>query len=356
MTYALIGCGRVAPYHIAAAKKNGLEIIAVCDINEDAMQNLCISCGLGNEVLRFKSHKDLLENIKPDLVAIATESGSHGEISKDVINAGCNIIIEKPISLSMKEAREIVSLCKEKGVVASACHQNRFNIAIQKTREAMDEGRLGRISHGAITVRWSRNRDYYAQDGWRGTWENDGGALMNQCIHGFDLLRWMLGGEIQEVYGVLRRQFHPYIEAEDVGMAVIKFKNGSVATAEGTTNVFDSGLDTETLSIYGENGLIEIGGCSANEITRWSFKEKRQNDVEDKEITEKTKNVYGNGHITLYADVVSAIKEGRAPYVTVEDGAAALELILAIYKSFKTCAPVSLPLGDFSTAEMKDVF
>lgn len=356
MTYALIGCGRVAPYHIAAAKKNGLDIIAVCDISEAAMQKLCCDCGLDKNILRFKSHSELLKTVKPDLVAIATESGSHSEIAKDIINSGCNIIIEKPIALSMNEAREIVSLSKEKGVVASACHQNRFNIAIQKTRKAIDEGRLGKISHGVITVRWSRDEAYFSQDSWRGTWENDGGALMNQCIHGFDLLRWMLGGEIEEVYGVLRRQFHPYIEAEDVGMAVIKFKNGAVATAEGTTNIFDSNLDTETLSIYGENGLVEVGGASANEIIRWEFKEKNESDARDKEITEKAKNVYGNGHINLYADVVSAIKEGREPYVTLKDGVEALELILAIYKSFKTSAPVALPLDNFSTDEMKNIF
>ena len=355
MKYALIGCGRIAPNHIKAALTNNLEIVALCDIDAAQMDSLCEKFEL-KDVKKYTSHKALVSDLKPDLIAIATESGSHAEIAKDCIRAGINLIIEKPISLSMKDAREIVALSKEYGVKVSACHQNRFNIAIQKARTALEEGRLGNISHGAITVRWSRSRDYYSQADWRGTWAHDGGTLMNQCIHGFDLLRWMLGDEIEEVYGVTKNAFHPYVEGEDLGMAIVKFKNGAIATAEGTTNIYDNSLDTETLCLYGDNGAVEIGGTAANKVTVWSFKDETDDDSEHRTTAEQTTNVYGNGHTSLYADVIDAIKNDRTPYVDAEAGMRALEFILAVYKSRKEGKSVSLPLSDFSTMEMVGTF
>ena len=159
---------------------------------------------------------------------------SHAEIALYCIDHGVNVIIEKPMAMSIADANEIIRRSEEKGVKVSACHQNRFNVAVQQMRKALEAGRFGKLSHGSIHVRWNRNRDYYDQAKWRGTWAQDGGALMNQCIHGIDLLRWMMGEEIDEVYGVTRQQFHHYLEAEDIGMAVVKFQNGAVATIEGT--------------------------------------------------------------------------------------------------------------------------
>ncbi len=356
MKYALIGCGRISPNHIKAAKQNNLEIIALCDIDISKATALKKQFSLSEDVLCFDNHQKMLEQTAPDLIAIATESGSHAEIAKDCIRAGRNLIIEKPISLSMSDALEIIELSEKYNVKVSACHQNRFNVAIQKTRKAVEEKRLGNISHGAVTVRWSRNHSYYAQADWRGTWKSDGGTLMNQCIHGFDLLRWMMGDEIDEVYGVTRRAFHPYIEGEDLGMAVIKFKNGTIATAEGTTNIYTNSLDTETLCLYGDKGAIEIGGTAANKVTVWSFSEECEEDSDNRNTSENAANVYGNGHTSLYADVIDAIINNRAPYVDAQAGARALELILAIYKSMKEGKPVSLPLKDFSTLDMKGTF
>lgn len=352
MKYALIGCGRIAPHHISAARKIGLEIVAVCDIDKEKMQlfieKQALSCA------QYLDYKEMLKKEKPDLVAIATDSGSHAEIAKTAIKMGINLIIEKPISLSLADAREIIALAKEYSVKVCACHQNRFNAAIQKARAALDGGKFGKLSHGAITVRWSRGKVYYDQADWRGTWQGDGGTLMNQCIHGFDLLRWFFGDEIDEVYGTISRNFHPYNEAEDLGQAVIKFKNGATATAEGTVNIYSSSLDTETLCIYGDKGAVEIGGTAANKITVWSFADSDASD-EDK-VSEEVKNVYGNGHESIYADVVDAIKSDRAPYVDAEAGYRALELILAIYKSQKEGKSVKLPLDDFSTDDMLGFF
>lgn len=197
------------------------------------------------------------------LISIATESGIHAEIALYCIDKGINVIIEKPIAMSLADADKIITLSEERHVKVSACHQNRFNVAVQKMRAALEAGRFGKLSHGSIHVRWNRNQDYYTQAPWRGTWAQDGGALMNQCIHGIDLLRWTFGDEIEEVYGQTRQQFHHYLEAEDIGMAVVKFKNGAIATIEGTTNVYPKNLE-ETLYIFGENGTVKIGGTSTN--------------------------------------------------------------------------------------------
>ena len=178
---------------------------------------------------------------------------------------------------------------------------------------------------------------------------------MNQCIHGIDLLRWMMGNEVDTVYGVTRQQQHDYLEAEDVGMAVVTFKNGAVATIEGTTNVYPQNLE-ETLYLFGEKGTVKIGGKSTNNLDVWEFADETEADQANKGLEEQTSNVYGNGHTSLYADMIDAIKNNRAPYVDAVAGRNALEMILSIYKSMKTGEPVKLPLKDFASIDMKGSF
>ena len=357
MRYALIGCGRISTNHILAAKNNHLEIAAVCDILPEAMENLLAKHGLEQDssIARYTDYVKMLDEVKPTLVSIATESGIHGEIALACIDRGIHVIIEKPMAMSMAEADEIIRRSREKHVKVAACHQNRFNVAVQKTRAALEAGRFGRLSHGSVHVRWNRNRGYYTQAPWRGTWAQDGGCLMNQCIHGVDLLRWMLGDEVEEVYGVTRQQFHDYLEAEDVGMAVLKFKNGAIGTIEGTTNVYPKNLE-ETLYLFGETGTVKIGGTSTNNIDVWDFADETEADAANKNLKEATSNVYGNGHTGLFADMVEAIAEDRAPYIDAVAGRNALEIILAIYKSQKTGLPVKLPLTDFATTDMAGTF
>lgn len=230
MNYALIGCGRISTNHIKAAVANKLRIVAVCDVVPERMQEVLAKHGLENDptIARYTDYKKMIAD-HPDLqlISIATESGRHAEIALYCIESGINVIIEKPMAMSLADADKIISSSNAKGVKVSACHQNRFNIAVQQMRQALEAGRFGKISHGSIHVRWNRNREYYEQAKWRGTWAQDGGALMNQCIHGIDLLRWMMNDDIDEIYGVTKQQFHDYLECEDIGMAVIKFKNGT---------------------------------------------------------------------------------------------------------------------------------
>ena len=353
MRYALIGCGRIATNHMKAAVNNQLEISAVCDVVQEHMEVLLAKHELQNDmsILRYTDYKSMIQEVKPDLVSIATESGIHAEIALFCIDHGVHVIIEKPMAMSISDANEIIRHSEEKHVKVSACHQNRFNIAVQEMRHALEAGRFGRLSH----VRWNRNQGYYDQAPWRGTWAQDGGALMNQCIHGIDLLRWTFGGEIEEVYGQTRQQFHDYLEAEDVGMAVVKFKNGAIATIEGTTNVYPKNLE-ETLYIFGEKGTVKIGGTSTNNIDVWDFADESEADTKNKGLQEETSNVYGNGHTSLFADMIDAIQNDRKPYVDAYAGRDALELVLAIYKSQKEGHAVRLPLENFASTDMEGEF
>ena len=357
MKYALIGCGRIATNHIKAVINNKLEFVAVCDVLPQAMESLLAKHGLenANSIARYTDYKQMIEENEIELISIATESGVHAEIALYCIDHGIHLIIEKPIAMSIADADEIIARSQAKGVKVSACHQNRFNISVQEMRKALEAGRFGKLSHGSIHVRWNRNQSYYDQASWRGKWASDGGSLMNQCIHGIDLLRWMLGGEVEEVYGATRQQYHSYLEAEDIGMAVVKFKNGTIGTIEGTVNVYPQNLE-ETLYLFGEKGTVKLGGKSCNNIDVWNFADETEEDQKNKGLEEATSNVYGNGHTSLFADVIDAIQKDREPYVSAVDGRNALEMVLSIYKSQKTGLPVKLPLKDFASTDMAGEF
>ncbi|HQK54295.1 MAG TPA: Gfo/Idh/MocA family oxidoreductase [Sedimentibacter sp.] len=344
MKYALIGCGRISPNHIAAAQENNLEIVALCDVVSENIEDKFQRFRLSSNIRRYTDYKEMLEKEKPELVGIATESGKHAQIALDCIKARCNVIIEKPIAMSLEEADAIIKASDESGVKVCACHQNRFNKSIQKIREALEEGRFGRLFHGTAHIRWNRDEGYYRQASWRGTWEQDGGALMNQCIHNIDLLRWMMGDDIIEVMAYTDRLNHDYIQAEDLGLALIKFKNGSYGVVEGTTNIYPANLE-ETLYIFGEKGTIKAGGKSVNIIEEWHFADGKDNAEEVKaKYHEAPTNVYGFGHTPLYKDMIDAINTNRQPYIDAHAGKRALELVLAIYKSAAEGRPVKLPL------------
>jgi UDP-N-acetyl-2-amino-2-deoxyglucuronate dehydrogenase len=356
LKYAIIGCGRISPNHIAAALENDLEIAALCDIEEAKMNETITRFNLPHTVKKYVDYTVMLEKEKPQLIAICTESGKHGKVALDCIEAGTNLIIEKPIALSLEEADLIIKKAEVKGVKVCACHQNRFNKSVQKIREAVEKGRFGRLLYGTAHIRWNRGEGYYRQAPWRGTWEQDGGALMNQCIHNIDLLRWMMGNEVTEVVGVTDNLMHGFIETEDLGLALIKFSNGSYGIIEGTTNIYPKNLE-ETLCIFGEKGTVKVGGKSVNLIEEWHFADNIDDPEEVKaKHHENPPNVYGFGHKPLYADMIDAIKNDRPPYVTARDGKRALELVLAIYKSAAEGKSVKLHLDKCSTLDFKGRF
>lgn len=356
MKYALIGCGRISPNHLVAAQKNSLDIVAICDLQEQNMRDKILKFELSKEVHTYTDYLRMIAVEQPDLVAICTESGEHAKIALDCIDAGCHVIIEKPIALSLADADEIIRRAKKCGVKVCASHQNRFNKAIQKIRSAVDKGRFGKLLYGTAHIRWARDYEYYARAPWRGTWEQDGGALMNQCIHNIDLLRWMMGDEVDEVMGMTDRLQHPYIDCEDLGIALIKFKNGSYGIIEGTTDIYPQNLE-ETLYLFGEKGTVKAGGQSVNRIEEWRFADALDSPEEVlHSFSENPPNIYGFGHTSLYEDMIDAIKNDRPPYVDAEAGKRALELVLAIYKSAAENAPVKLPLKGASTMDFKGRF
>lgn len=356
MRYALIGCGRIAVNHLKAVRENGLELVAACDLDAGKIKVLFDRAGMDSpDVRQYSDHRVMLEENELDLVAVATDSGEHARIALDCIRRGVNVIIEKPIAMSMADARQIIAEAEAHRVKVAVCHQNRFNAAAQQMHAAREAGRFGKLSHGSVHIRWNRDKAYYNQALWRGRWASDGGALMNQCIHGIDLLLWMIGSQVSEVYGVTRRQFHPYLECEDVGLAVLTFADGTAATIEGTVNVYPKNLE-ETLYLFGENGTAKLGGTATNTIDLWQFRDSTPEDTASAHTAEIVPNVYGNGHARLYADMLCAIREDRPPLVDAAAGMRALEVILAIYKSQKTGNKVQLPLTDFASTDMDGMF
>lgn len=343
MKYALIGCGRIAKKHVEAAQKNGLEIAALCDKNKRKAKALAPP-----DAIAFGDYKAMLKSVCPRLVAIATDSGSHAEIAKHCIKSGANVIIEKPMALNLSDAQDIAKLAESHGVSVSVCHQNRFNYAAQSIKAALLCGEFGKISHAAAVIRWNRDKSYYNQAAWRGKWLSDGGALMNQCIHGIDMLRWLMDCEVKSVWGVCKNRFHKFIEAEDVGVAILEFQNGAIATIEGSTNIYPQNFE-ETISIFGENATVKLGGKAMQRVEYQSFKSGLTLPKTDESI----ENIYGNGHIRLYADTVLAIDQGRQPLVNAHEGLKATELVMAIYKSHLEQKAIALPLDSFYIKEMQ---
>lgn len=360
-TLALIGCGRISHKHVEAAVKNAdrVKLVACCDPKLDRAEAKAAEYRRAfpdAQVAVYADYREMLEKERPDICAIATESGYHPRISTDCSAAGAHVICEKPMALSTADADAMIAAARKAGRLVSVCFQNRFNAPVRRTRTALEAGRFGRMLHGMVQVRWNRNETYYAEAPWRGTWDLDGGTLMNQCTHGIDLLQWMMGADAVRVQAATRRFLRP-IEAEDFGAAVVEFASGAVGIVEGTADVYPTNLN-ETLSLFGEKGSVVIGGLAVNKIETWRFADAAAvGDPEDRVVNPAEKDppsVYGFGHSALYADVLDSIGSGREPLVSGEKGRKALEIILAIYKSQKTGQAVDLPC-EFSTVEMKGV-
>jgi len=350
---AVIGCGRIAQKkHTEAIIKNSdiIENVAVCDLKEERAEqfaNKLEGSGLKKPEI-YTDYRMLLKRKDVDAVAIATESGKHYEISMEAFQNNKHVLVEKPMALSTEHMNEMIGFAKSKNLKLGVCFQNRFNPPIQELRKKITAGSFGRILHGQASIRWNRNEEYYNQAKWRGTWEYDGGTLMNQCTHNIDLLLWNMGSEIDEIYGVIKNFTHPYIEAEDFGGAIIKFKNGSVGIIEGSANIYPKNLE-ETLSIFGEKGTVVIGGLAVNKIKYWRFEGEDGHPFQNLPDPD---TVYGSGHIPLYRDFYQSIEEDREPFINGEEGKKAVESVLGIYKSSLLGRPVKFPI-DFSTTEMK---
>ncbi len=349
---ALIGCGRISPKHVEAVIENSelLKLVAVCDLIPEKAEKTAekIYSTLGYKPKIYKDYKELLKTSDIDFVSIATPSGSHYQITMDCLQSNRHVLVEKPMALSTSHMSEMIKLSRDKNLRLGVCFQNRFNPPIQELRKKIENGALGKIFYGTISVRWNRNKDYYEQAPWRGTWDQDGGVLMNQSIHGIDLLQWMLGGKPKRVFGMIKNLNHPYIESEDLGIGVVEFESGAVGIIEGTSNVYDKNLE-EVLSIFGEKGTVKIGGVAVNRILVWRFP--NENDHPYMNLPDPD-TVYGKGHVALYKDFCRAVTKGEEPYINGEEAQKAVQIILGIYRSAIENKWVDLPM-DFSTEQMK---
>lgn len=345
--FGLIGCGRVARYHAGALTTiPGLELKAVYDIIPERSNEFASIYGAE----AVSDYRHILERADVDVVCVSTPSGEHPRLAAAAARAGKHLVVEKPLGLTLKEIDALIDTCRREKVKLCTVHQNRFNPAVQKVRQALEAGRFGRISHAAVAVRWNRGEEYYRQASWRGTWEQDGGVSMNQSIHALDIFRWMLGQPAQ-LTGFVATQFHA-IETEDVGVGAVRFQSGALGVIEVSNNVFPSNWE-ETLVIFGEKGCAALGGVALNRIERWEFADATDHHALDVEAELASQpdpaSVYGNGHGVLLAAMAEAIRNDGPPPVSGEDGRAAVELVLALYKAQETGQPVRFPVQEESS-------
>ncbi|MGE4272432.1 MAG: Gfo/Idh/MocA family protein [Desulfitobacterium sp.] len=339
MRFAIIGCGRIAPKHaesILALEE--AELVAVCDVVPEKAQAFADKYG----AKPYLSYEEMIEKEEIDVVTIATESDLHAPIGITCAKAGKHVMVEKPMAMTLESADELIRTCHKAGVKLSVIHQNRYNKSIKLMRQALEEGRFGKLTHGQASVRWNRNDAYYSQAPWRGTKLQDGGVLMNQSIHNIDLLQWTFG-PVESVFGYTRTALRK-IEMEDVGVAVIKFKNGALGVIEAASTIYPKNIE-ETLNIFGETGSVMIGGIAVNRVETWEFPD---SDEEKQTIFAAQENdppnVYGFGHREVIKDMIDAVREDRTPAIPGEEGRKALEIILAIYKCQETKEPVVFPV------------
>jgi UDP-N-acetyl-2-amino-2-deoxyglucuronate dehydrogenase len=335
---ALVGCGRIAGTHFTAIREvDGIELVAVCDAVEERAR----AAGAENDVPWFTSYPKMLADVACDAVAVCTPSGLHPQHGILAARAGKHVICEKPMAITLSAADELVHACDEQGVHLFVIKQNRLNPSIQLVRRAVDKGRFGRLYLANTTVRWTRPQEYYDQAPWRGTWEFDGGAFMNQASHYVDLIQW-LAGPVESVIAktaTLARR----IETEDTGIAVLKFRSGALGVIEVTMLTYPKNLEG-SLTLLGEKGTVRIGGTAVNRIEHWSFADPDDDDALVAAASTNPSSEYGFGHAGYYRNVLAALHGEAAPETDGRAGRKSLELILGIYESAKTGREVPLPL------------
>jgi len=339
--FALVGCGRISKRHsdlLGGGIIEGASLSAVCDVVEEKAKALGEAWGVPwftdlHEMM--KQHGDSI-----DAVTILTESGKHCENVLALAPYGKDIVVEKPMALTIDDADRMILTCDKYDVKLFVIKQNRFNVPVVKLREALEQGRFGKLVMGTVRVRWCRPQRYYDQDAWRGTWKYDGGVLTNQASHHVDLLEWMMG-DVESVFAKSRTALVD-IEAEDTAVVVLRFKNGALGVIEATTATRPKDLEG-SISILGEEGSVVIGGFAVNEMQTWNFKEPRPEDENVlSEFSVNPPNVYGFGHQEYYNHVVACIKGRESQLVDGIEGRRSLELISAIYESIETGKEIKL--------------
>ena len=342
--FALIGCGRIAQNHFEAIAKHGdrAELVSVCDINPVALAAAVEKTG----ALGFTSLAELLSahaNCCPvDCVVLTTPSGLHPRQTIEVARAGVDVMTEKPMATRWQDGLDMVRACDEAGVRLFVVKQNRRNPTLKLLKQAMTEGRFGRLYSVAVNVFWTRPQAYYDSAAWRGTWEFDGGAFMNQASHYIDLLDWICGPveSVMAYTGTLARN----IEVEDSGVAALKWRSGAVGTVNVTMLTYPKNLEG-SITLLGEKGTARIGGLAVNEIQHWEFDAPHEMDQRITDANYQTTSVYGFGHPLYYDNVISTLMGQAEPETDGREGLKTLELLIAMYLSSRDGRRINLPLN-----------
>ena len=337
--FALVGCGRIAQNHFAAIQTHAsrCELVDVCDIDPVALAAAVEKTGARGH----NSLSGLLEHTTADCVILTTPSGLHPAQAIEVAAAGRHVITEKPMATRWKEGCAMVEACDKAGVRLFVVKQNRRNDTLQLLKRAVEQKRFGQIYSVAINVFWTRPQAYYDSAKWRGTWEFDGGAFMNQASHYIDLLDWLIGPveSVMAYTGTLARQ----IEVEDSGVAAIRWRSGAMGTLNVTMLTYPQNLEG-SITILGEKGTVRVGGVAVNEIQHWEFADQRPEDATIRQASYATTSVYGFGHPLYYDNVIPTLRGEAEPETDGREGLKSLELLIGLYLSARDGRRVALPL------------
>jgi UDP-N-acetyl-2-amino-2-deoxyglucuronate dehydrogenase len=337
--FAVVGCGRIAANHFGSIEthKDRCEVVDVCDVSPEALQEAVTRTGA-------KGHArltDMLASTKADCVILATPSGLHPSQAIETAKSGRHVMTEKPMATRWKDGLAMVEACDQAGVQLFVVKQNRRNATLQLLKKAVEAKRFGRIYSVAINVFWTRPQEYYDSAKWRGTWEFDGGAFMNQASHYIDLLDWLIGPveSVMAYTGTLARSIH----VEDTGVAALRWRNGAMGTLNVTMLTYPKNLEG-SITILGEKGTVRVGGLAVNEIQHWEFSEKLPEDADIAKANYQTTSVYGFGHPMYYDNVIKTLCGEAEAETDGREGLKSLEMLIALYMSARDGRRIALPL------------
>ncbi|MDR2488871.1 MAG: Gfo/Idh/MocA family oxidoreductase [Desulfovibrio sp.] len=335
----IAGCGRIAEKHFGAiaAHADDCELAAICDVDSDVLTRHAAECGAPC----FARYEDMLREGGCDLVALCTPSGLHAAQAVLAARHGAHVVTEKPMATRWQDGLNMVRACDEANVRLFVVKQNRRNATLRLLKRAVEEKRFGRIHMAHLNVFWTRPQGYYDSAAWRGTWEMDGGAFMNQASHYVDLLEWLIGpiADVQAMTGTLARD----IEVEDSGVLNVRWRNGALGSMAVTMLAYPKNLEG-SITILGEKGTARIGGVAVNDIQIWEFAEPKDYDADVRAANYETTSVYGFGHPLYYRNVIDVLRGGADPETDGREGLKSLEVLIAAYISARDRRTVSLPL------------
>ena len=338
--FAVIGCGRIAQNHFDSINKHSsrAELVAVCDVDPAVLARATEKTGARG----YTSLTELLANAQADCIVLTTPSGLHPRQAAEAARAGFDVMTEKPMATRWTDGLAMVRACDEAGVRLFVVKQNRRNPTLQLLKRAVEQGRFGRIYMVNVNVFWTRPQEYYDSASWRGTWEFDGGAFMNQASHYVDLLDWIAGPveSVMAYTGTLARN----IEVEDTGVAALKWRNGAMGTINVTMLTYPKNLEG-SITILGERGSVRIGGVAVNKIKHWEFDAADAMDAQTQDASYQTTSVYGHGHPLYYDNVINTLRGEAQPETDGREGLKSLELLIALYTSARDGKRISLPLS-----------